>query len=98
MKTIKLPSISKENNRAKRSVNFKKKMIKIIENFFDDLSLIEPHLRKIKLYNVNDFNKKFKTKQTWPGLRSNFIVKENIFLIRNDWATPGSIIRFQDGT
>ena len=55
-------------------------MIKIIENFFDDLSLIEPHLRKIKLYNVNDFNKKFKTKQTWPGLRSNFIVKENIFL------------------
>ena len=55
-------------------------MIQIVENFFDDLPLIESHLRKIKLYNVNDFNREFKTEQTWPGLRSNFIIQENIFL------------------
>ena len=55
-------------------------MIQIVENFLDDLPLIEQNIKKIKLYNVEDFNKEFNTQQTWPGFRSNFLVKENIFL------------------
>ena len=55
-------------------------MIHIVENFFEDLNLIEENIKKIKLYNVVDFNKTFNTQQTWPGYRSNFLKKENIFL------------------
>ena len=55
-------------------------MIQIVENFFDDLTLIEQSLRKIKLYSADDFNKEFNTEQTWPGFRSNFLIKENIFI------------------
>jgi hypothetical protein len=55
-------------------------MIHIVENFFDDLELIESDIKKIKLYNADDFNNLFKTQQTWPGYRSNFLINENIFL------------------
>ena len=39
-------------------------MIQIVENFLDDLPLIEQNIKKIKLYNVEDFNKEFNTQQT----------------------------------
>jgi hypothetical protein len=55
-------------------------MIQIIENFFDDFNLLEADFKKIKLYNVHEFNKNFKTNQNWPGYRSNFLQEENIFL------------------
>ena len=39
------------------------------ENFFTNLDYILPELHKIKLYNKDEFNKKF-DQQQWPGLRS----------------------------
>jgi hypothetical protein len=52
----------------------------IIDNFFDDFNLIENEFKKIPLYNLGEFNKKFKDQQNWPGSRSNYINEESPFL------------------
>jgi hypothetical protein len=52
----------------------------IIDNFFDNFHLIENEFKKIPLYNLKKFNKKFEQQQTWPGSRSNYLNKEFPFL------------------
>ena len=52
----------------------------IIDNFFDNFNLIENEFKKIPLYNLEEFNKKFIDQQNWPGSRSNYISEESPFL------------------
>ena len=49
------------------------------ENFFTNLDYILPELYKIKLYNNDEFSKKF-DKQEWPGLRSEPLVEHQPIL------------------
>ena len=50
------------------------------ENFFPNLYLILPEIKKIKLYNQEEFNKLEKTNATWPGYRSLNLLKTNPIL------------------
>tara|TARA_R110000803_G_C11887133_1_gene310493 strand:+ start:350 stop:859 length:510 start_codon:yes stop_codon:yes gene_type:complete len=54
--------------------------LQVIDNFFDNYSRIEPEFKKIKLYNLKDFNDEFKDNQEWPGFRSEAIHQGNPFL------------------
>jgi|TARA_R100001460_G_scaffold35576_4_gene68404 hypothetical protein len=54
--------------------------IQVIDNFFDDYYRIEPEIKKIKLYNNQDFNNTFKVTQQWPGFRSESIHTYNPIL------------------
>lgn len=44
----------------------------VIDNFFDNFAKIIPSFKKIKLYNLEEFKKNFKSSEgsNWPGLRS----------------------------
>jgi len=55
------------------------KMI-IVENFFDNFENIKNEFKKIKLYNIEEFNKNFDRNETWPGFRSEVLDVENPFL------------------
>lgn len=47
------------------------------DNFFPDLNLILSEIKKIKLYNLEDFNKLSHQKGNWPGYRSLCINETN---------------------
>jgi hypothetical protein len=66
----------------------------IIDNFFSDFHLIENEFKKIPLYNLKNFNKKFKEQQSWPGSRSNYINEESPFLF--NLFNKEFIIKFDD--
>ena len=42
----------------------------ILDNFFPHLEDLLPYFKKIPLFSQNEFNDKFKKKETWPGFRS----------------------------
>ena len=52
----------------------------IVDNFFDNFNSIENEFKKIPLYGLKDYNKKFKDTSNWPGSRSNFLHEESPFL------------------
>jgi len=51
----------------------------IVDNFFDNFHNIENYFKKIPLYSLKDYNKKFNLKNTWPGYRSQDLSKYNPF-------------------
>lgn len=53
--------------------------LKQVENFFPRLDHLLPEFKKIKLYNQEEYSRKFK-KAEWPGLRSQHLINENVFL------------------
>ena len=42
----------------------------VVDNFFDNFKNIEESLKKIPLYNLKQYNKKFPRMGDWPGYRS----------------------------
>ena len=42
----------------------------ILDNFFQNLEDLLSYFKKIPLFSQNEFNKKFKRNDTWPGFRS----------------------------
>jgi hypothetical protein len=56
------------------------KKILTIENFLPNLNHYLKDIHKISLYEQEEFNNKFNSKQIWPGKRSNFLHLENSFL------------------
>jgi hypothetical protein len=46
----------------------------IVDNFFSNIDYLLPYLKNIPLYSQDEFNKKFKDVQTWPGFRSEDLV------------------------
>ena len=51
----------------------------VVDNFFDNFHNIENHFKKIPLYSLKEFNKKFNVKNTWPGYRSQDLSEYNPF-------------------
>tara|TARA_R100001530_G_scaffold136319_1_gene116407 strand:- start:110 stop:625 length:516 start_codon:yes stop_codon:yes gene_type:complete len=49
----------------------------VVDNFFNNYNNIKDYFKKIPLYDLEAYNKKFKQKQTWPGQRSPDILKYN---------------------
>ena len=47
------------------------------DNFFQDIDLILPEIKKIKLYSLKEYNELTKEKETWPGYRSLPIIETN---------------------
>ena len=54
-------------------------ILRQIENFFPRLDYLLPEIRKIKLYNQNDYNRLLQKNETWPGFRSKMLRDENLF-------------------
>jgi len=50
------------------------------ENFFPNLDLILPEIKKIKLYSGEEFQKIENPKASWPGFRSRMLTKTNPIL------------------
>lgn len=75
-----------------KTMNYLKHII--IDNFFDNFHLIENEFKKIPLYNLKDFNKKFKDQQNWPGSRSNYLNESSPFLF--NLFNKEFIIKFDD--
>jgi len=51
------------------------------DNFIPRLDILLPEIRKIKLYNLDEFNAKHPNdEQTWPGHRSTYLKDVNLFL------------------
>tara|TARA_R110000822_G_scaffold290757_1_gene412788 strand:- start:276 stop:782 length:507 start_codon:yes stop_codon:yes gene_type:complete len=55
-------------------------MFKQQYNFIPRLELILPEIKKIKLYSVEEYNKKTNSNDTWPGYRSLPLKDTNVFL------------------
>jgi len=55
-------------------------MIIITPNFFNNFEYIKESFKKIPLYDMNEFNKKFSATDTWPGLRSSPLCSSAKFL------------------
>tara|TARA_E500000318_G_scaffold80219_1_gene75319 strand:- start:2584 stop:3108 length:525 start_codon:yes stop_codon:yes gene_type:complete len=49
-------------------------------NFFDNFNYLKDEFKKIKLYNLEDYNNETNSKENWPGLRSKNLFIENKFL------------------
>ena len=54
--------------------------IMIVDNFFDNFNEVKNLCKNTKLYNLKQFNKKFKSKENWPGKRSDVLKKTNPLL------------------
>ena len=54
--------------------------IQVFDNFFDNFNNMEKDFKSIKLYPLEEFNKKNNTNDTWPGFRSDALDKSNPFL------------------
>jgi len=54
-------------------------ILRQVENFFPRLDYLLPEIKKIKLYNQNDYNKLLQKNETWPGFRSKMLRDENLF-------------------
>jgi hypothetical protein len=52
----------------------------IIENFLPHLKEFLTEIQNIKLYDLETFKNKYKSSDTWPGLRSDSLITENKFL------------------
>jgi Rps23 Pro-64 3,4-dihydroxylase Tpa1-like proline 4-hydroxylase len=52
----------------------------VADDFFSDFERIENEFKKIKLHNIENFNKLSGDKQNWPGLRSLRLDQESPFL------------------
>jgi hypothetical protein len=52
----------------------------VVDNFFDNFSLIEHSFKNIPLFTLDNYNRKFNDTQTWPGTRSSSIEYESPFL------------------
>lgn len=58
------------------------KRLVVVEDYFDHLNLLLPEIKKIKLYNCKQFNKKYTDQiQKWPGQRSGDLLQENPILL-----------------
>ena len=52
----------------------------IIENFFDNFKNIKDSFKKIPLYSLKEYNKKFHKYENWPGKRSRALHDDYPFL------------------
>ena len=52
----------------------------IIENFFDNFKNIKDTFKKIPLYSLKEYNKKFHKYENWPGKRSQALHDDYPFL------------------
>lgn len=78
----------------------------IVDNFFDNFYNIEECFKKIPLYNLKQYNKKFPKIGTWPGYRSadlsivnpflyNLVVKEIFDKFKIDFFTSARFIEMK---
>jgi len=51
------------------------------DNFFLNIEIILKAIKQIPLYNTEEYNKKFNTKDTWPGFRSDHLQNTTPLLI-----------------
>ncbi len=55
---------------------FQNNSVLVLDNFFNDFSMIAEHFKKIPIYTRNDFPEKKTNSEQWPGKRS-----ENLFYL-----------------
>ena len=58
---------------------FKNKVL-IVDNFFDNFDNIQNEFKKVNLYNIDEFEKKYGGDLNYPGRRSDILEKSNPFL------------------
>jgi len=54
----------------------------VVDNFFDDFSIIKESIKQIPLYNLEEYKTKFNRPDVghWPGMRSDFLENSQPFL------------------
>lgn len=52
----------------------------VVDNFFSQFNFIKNEFKKIKRYNLEEFNKLTNEKQNWPGQRSDYVSSVEPFL------------------